>query len=155
MEMMFGDYLVVPEAKFLLSLDPPEHTRLRRLVSKAFTPRMVNALEDEMKNIVEGELSAMAGRDDPDLVRDFCNTVPMKVIAALTGVDPERYAEFTGWGYDIIEAINVNVSGITPEPEWVAEVRSSDAPTRRTTSPLRSSRRRTRVRSSLSGRSSA
>lgn len=125
MEMMFGDYLVVPEAKFLLSLDPPEHTRLRRLVSKAFTPRMVADLHDRMAAIIDDELDALAASAAPDLVTGLCNTVPMKVIAAMTGVDADMYAEFTQWGYDIIEAINVNVSGITPEPAWEAQVRSS------------------------------
>ncbi len=114
MELMFGDYQVVPEVKFLLSLDPPEHTRLRRLANTAFTRNMVANLESTMIRIVDECMATMAESDAPDIVRDVAIPLPIKVIAEMTGVDPDMHADFAKWGTLIVEAINVNVSGLVP-----------------------------------------
>ena len=122
MELMFGDYQVIPEVKFLLSLDPPEHTRLRRLVNTAFTRNMVANLETAMRRVVDEALNDLAESDAPDLVRDIAIPVPIKVIAAMTGVDPDMTDDFARWGATVVHAINVNVSGHVPHENWDAEV---------------------------------
>lgn len=114
MELMFGDYQVVPEVKFLLSLDPPEHTRLRRLANTAFTRTMVANLEATMVRIVDECMTTMAMSDAPDVVRDVAIPLPIKVIAAMTGVDPDMHEDFARWGTLIVDAINANVSGVLP-----------------------------------------
>lgn len=123
MELMFGDYLVVPEVKFLLSLDPPEHTRLRRLANTAFTRKMVNSLEDTIRRIVDESMTALIESENPDIINDVAVPVPIKVIAAMTGVDPDMYEDFARWGTTVVEAINVNVSGQIPHENWDAEVK--------------------------------
>ena len=62
---ILGDQNPVPEVSWLISADPPEHTHLRKLVSKAFTPRMVGALEPRIKAavVVEGHTENLAGAD--------------------------------------------------------------------------------------------
>jgi cytochrome P450 len=122
MELMFGDYQVIPEVKFLLSLDPPDHTRLRRLVNTAFTRTMVANLETAMLRVVDEALTTLAESDAPDIVRDVAIPVPIKVIAAMTGVDPDMTDDFARWGATVVHAINVNISGQVPHADWDTEV---------------------------------
>jgi cytochrome P450 len=68
--------------------DPPEHTRLRRLVSKAFTPRRMAELEGDIRALCAGLLDAQRGSGTFDYVQDFGARVPAYVIAALLGVPP-------------------------------------------------------------------
>jgi cytochrome P450 len=83
-------------ARHMLSVDPPDHTRLRRLVSAAFTPRRVEALRPRVQGIVNDLLDAMAaGEPDAriDLVRAFGFPLPFTVICELLGVsEPDRAA---------------------------------------------------------------
>jgi cytochrome P450 len=72
----------------MIFLDPPEHTALRRLVSKAFTPRRVAELEHEIRTLCVGLLDAQQGADSFDYVQDFGARLPATVIAALLGVPP-------------------------------------------------------------------
>jgi hypothetical protein len=72
----------------MIFLDPPEHTLLRRLVSKAFTPRRVAQLEGEIRELCASLLDAQQGRDSFDYVQDFGARLPATVIAALLGVPP-------------------------------------------------------------------
>jgi len=72
----------------MIFLDPPEHTVLRRLVSKAFTPRRVAQLEGEIRSVCAGLLDAQGGREGFDYVADFGARLPATVIAALLGVPP-------------------------------------------------------------------
>jgi cytochrome P450 len=77
----------------MIFLDPPDHTRLRRLVSKAFTPRRIAVLEDEVRSLCASLLDAQVGRTVFDYVEDFGARVPATVIAALLGVPPSDRRE--------------------------------------------------------------
>jgi cytochrome P450 len=70
-------------------MDPPEHTRYRRLVSKAFTPRRVASLEEDIRALCANLLDDQIGKSSFDYVQDFGARVPSYVISALVGVDPE------------------------------------------------------------------
>ena len=72
----------------MIFLDPPEHTALRRLVSKAFTPRRVAELEQEIRSLCADLLDAQQGQDSFDYVQDFGARLPATVIATLLGVPP-------------------------------------------------------------------
>jgi cytochrome P450 len=78
-------------------LDPPDHTRLRRLINKVFTPARVERLRPSVQQITDDLLDAMAERDEGDLVRDFAFPLPVSVIMRLVGVPPERGADFHRW----------------------------------------------------------
>src|SRR5205823_13200640 len=78
----------------MLVTDPPEHTRLRTLVSKAFTPASVRALRPRIERIVHDLLDAAARRDTIDAIADFAYPLPIVVIAELLGVDAEDRAFF-------------------------------------------------------------
>jgi cytochrome P450 len=70
----------------MIFLDPHEHTRLRTLVSRAFTPRRVDALEDRIRELSADFLDRLAGRDSFDYVQDFAVYLPSMVISSLLGV---------------------------------------------------------------------
>lgn len=72
-----------------IMLDPPEHTRLRSLVNKAFTPRMVDRLEPRIQTIVDTLLDAALEQDTVDLMDAFAYSVPVMVISELLGVPRE------------------------------------------------------------------
>ena len=78
-----------------LFLDPPDHTRLRRLVSKAFSPKVVKALEPDIADMVEGLLDAVADQDRFDAVADLAYPLPVAVICRLLGVPLEDEAQFS------------------------------------------------------------
>jgi cytochrome P450 len=73
----------------MIFMDPPEHTRLRQLVSRAFTPRRVGALEDRIREICQELLDAQAGKSTFDYLQDFGAVLPSRVISDLVGVPRE------------------------------------------------------------------
>ncbi len=81
----------------LITLDPPDHSRLRGLVAHAFTPREISRLEPRVRQIARELLDGLRGRERFDLVEDFSTPLPIRVIAELLGVAPERQADFKRW----------------------------------------------------------
>jgi cytochrome P450 len=81
------------EGGLMIFLDPPDHTRLRRLVSKAFTPRRIAVLEGEIRALCAELLDPFVGSGGFDYVEDFGARVPATVIAALLGVRPGHREE--------------------------------------------------------------
>lgn len=92
-----GDDDVDPRAGNLLATDPPEHTRLRRLLTGEFTVKRIRRLEPRITEIVDDHLDAMAAAGPPaDLVSAFALPVPSLVICELLGVPYDDRAEFQG-----------------------------------------------------------
>jgi len=81
-------------AESLLFLDPPSHTRIRRLVSKAFTPRMVANIEPQIHEIVAGLIADMADKTELDVIEDFALPLPVRIMCLLLGVPFEDFAGF-------------------------------------------------------------
>ena len=77
----------------MIFMDPPEHTRLRTLVSRAFTPRRVTLLEDRVRQLCADLLDRHVGAEGFDYVRDFGAQLPSRVISSLVGVPPEDQEE--------------------------------------------------------------
>ena len=78
-------------------MDPPEHTRLRRLVSRAFTPRAAAAQESLIGAVVDDLLDAVEGSGEMDLVRDLAIPMPARVMAGLLGVPRSDAARWQAW----------------------------------------------------------
>jgi cytochrome P450 len=96
---------------WMLLLDPPDHTRLRSLVHKAFTPRMVAQLRSSIEQLT-GELLAAAehqarAEGKVDLMATFAYPLPVAVICALLGVPPEDYVQFHGWSDAIARSLDL------------------------------------------------
>ena len=83
-------------------MDPPEHTRLRKLVASAFTARRVEALRPRVAGIVNQLIDAMAGRQPADLVAAFSLPLPAQVICEMLGVPAEDLGQFHAWSDTII-----------------------------------------------------
>ena len=84
-----------------LFLDPPDHTRLRRLVSKAFSPRVVKALEPDVAGLVDAVLDKVEDKGAFDAVADLAYPLPVAVICRLLGVPLEDEAQFS-WASGIL-----------------------------------------------------
>ena len=93
------------EGASMITKDPPAHTRLRKLVSKAFTPRMVSQLEPHIRAITDELLDAVIDKGAFDLVQDLAYPLPVIVIAEMLGVDPERRDDFKRWSDDVIHIV--------------------------------------------------
>jgi cytochrome P450 len=78
-----------------LFLDPPDHTRLRKLVSKAFAPKVVNALHPDITALVDGLLDQIADRGQFDVIADLAYPLPVAVICRLLGVPLEDEPQFS------------------------------------------------------------
>ncbi len=81
----------------MISLDPPEHTKLRKLISSGFTPRRINDLAARVKERVDSVIDSVAGRGECDLVRDVALWLPLHAIADLVGVPEEDRKQVFEW----------------------------------------------------------
>lgn len=81
----------------IISMDDPEHTRQRRLVSKGFTPRMVRQLSEHMRELANGIIDDISARGECDFVEDFAIHVPLIVISELMGLDPSQRQKMYRW----------------------------------------------------------
>jgi cytochrome P450 len=87
---------------WMVFTDPPEHTRLRKLVSRAFAPRSIAMLESYTRRVVDEALDRVNGQDQIDIIGDFGFPVPSRVIAHMLGVAPDRVDDFKQWSHDIM-----------------------------------------------------
>ncbi|MEB3982838.1 cytochrome P450 [Mycobacterium sp. 663a-19] len=96
-----------------LFLDPPDHTRLRKLVSKAFAPKVVNALAPDIRALVDGLLDRIAERGRFDVVEDFAYPLPVAVICRLLGVPLDDEPKFSRASALLAQALDpfVTVTG--------------------------------------------
>jgi len=84
--------------RFLINnYDPPEHTRLRGLVGRAFTPRQVARVRESIRGIANALLDDLLLRGEADLVETFCHELPLAVLCEMLGVAPEDRARFGQW----------------------------------------------------------
>lgn len=84
-----------------LFLDPPDHTRLRRLVSKAFSPKVIKALEPEITALVDGLLDKVEAAGEFEVIGDLAYPLPVAVICRLLGVPIEDEAQFS-WASSLL-----------------------------------------------------
>jgi len=90
----------------MLDRDPPDHTRLRGLVSKAFTPKALESLRPHIQHIVDGLLDAAEGRGEMDLIEQFAYPLPVRVICEMLGVPVADHERFKHWGLDIARGLD-------------------------------------------------
>jgi cytochrome P450 len=91
----------------MLFLDPPEHTRLRGIVSKTFTRRAVDALAPRVEQLVDGLLDAVAERGEMDVVDDFAYPLPIAVMGELLDIPDEDIAGFRLWSRDLAGVVDI------------------------------------------------
>jgi cytochrome P450 len=96
----------------LLNIDPPDHTRLRRLVSKAFTPRRVAAFEPRVRELADQLIDAFADRGEADLIHEFAFPLPIYAICDLLGVPSEDQEDFRDWAAMMLRHGNAPRGGV-------------------------------------------
>jgi cytochrome P450 len=101
----------------LLSADPPDHGRQRRLVNTAFGPRRVGAMESEIESIANRLVDEFVGRGEVELVHEFAVGLPLTVIAKALGVEDRDLATFKRWS----DVLVVLVGNHKPSVEQITE----------------------------------
>jgi cytochrome P450 len=99
----------------MLFLDPPDHTRLRGLVNKAFTPRVIDNLRPRIQQIVDELLDKVQAQGQIEAISDFAYPLPAIVIAEMLGVPSEDRDLFTGWTNDfgrLLDGNNMTFEGL-------------------------------------------
>jgi cytochrome P450 len=91
-----------PFSASMIATDPPKHRQLRSLVSQAFTPRAVNALQPRIKEIVKEYLDKVANAGEMDIIQDLGYPLPVIVIAEMMGIPSEDRAKFKEWSDNIV-----------------------------------------------------
>ena len=113
-------YTPLAGMRHLLNSDPPNHTRLRTLVSKAFTPRMVEQLRPRIQQITDELLDDVQSQGQMDLIADFAFPLPIIVISEMLGIPTTYRQQFRAWTQTIVQAIN-------PKPEKQAAGKAAEA----------------------------
>jgi cytochrome P450 family 130 len=91
-------------APTIVMMDPPDHTRYRRLVSRGFTPRHVMEFEPELRRFVRARIAELRDADTGDFVAGLARPVPSWVVAHYLGVPEEDRHRFDGWTQAIVQA---------------------------------------------------
>lgn len=97
----------------LLAIDPPDHTRLRRLVTRVFTARAIEALRGRTEQIADTLLDDLASRDPDvptDLVEHYNSLLPVTVIAEILGVPEDMRTQFLQWGEGASVSLDLGIS---------------------------------------------
>jgi cytochrome P450 len=100
-------------APSIIHMDPPEHNRYRRIVSKAFTPRMVSGLEGRIREITQATLHTVPSAETVNFVDSIAVPIPILVIAEMLGVPAEDRSTFRTWSDAVIAS--ADTGGNTPE----------------------------------------
>jgi len=112
-----------PLSRNMLDLDPPDHTRLRSSVQKAFTPRFVEMLRGRVESIADDLLAAMRRRNRLDVIADFALPLPTIVIAEMLGVPKTQQHRFHRWSKNIVAANWSKWSMVRAVPSVIAFIR--------------------------------
>jgi hypothetical protein len=93
-------------SRWILFMNPPDHTRIRSLVSKAFTPRATERLRASIQQVVDELLAPIATRGSFDLVAELAYPLPVIVICELLGIPPEDRGRFQDWSATLAQALD-------------------------------------------------
>jgi cytochrome P450 len=108
----FGDSaLYEHHTTSLVFNDPPIHTRVRRLLAPAFTPRALRALQPRIEALVDRLLDAAAGRGRIDLIEDFAAAIPVQLIGDMLGIPQDERGPLRDWSLKILGALEPVLSG--------------------------------------------
>ena len=101
------------QVRTIINTDPPEHTQIRNLVNRAFTPRMVADMEPRIREIARELLDHAIPSGELELVGDLATPLPVTVIAEILGVDPDRRDDFKRWSNAVVGGIGVSDGDVT------------------------------------------
>jgi cytochrome P450 PksS len=97
-----------PLERNMLDLDPPDHTRLRSLVHKAFTPSLVEQMRSRTQAIADELLDCVVATGEMDLIKDFALPLPMTIITEILGVPAKDHNKFHRWSQAVVSLSSPN-----------------------------------------------
>ena len=104
---VYGDETEKPALpRSMLFRDPPDHTRLRALVSKAFTPRMIETMREHIQEIVDRLLDRVQDAGRMDVIEDLAYPLPVTVICEMLGVPVDDHGSIRGWSAEIARSLD-------------------------------------------------
>ena len=112
-----------PIERNMLDLDPPDHTRLRGLVHKAFTPRLIEELRGRVQLLTDKLLDTVEHGGRMDLIRDYALPIPTTIIAELLGVPAQDRHKFHRWSSTIVAAVPTTWGLLKTLPALIAFLR--------------------------------
>ncbi|MDF5726721.1 MAG: cytochrome P450 [Rhizonema sp. PD38] len=107
-----GDFNTLTQtiSKWLFFLDPPEHTRLRGVLSKAFAANTLESMRPQIQKIVDGLLGKVQEAGSMDVIADLACPLPAIVTASILGVPTEQHSELTQWAHDLFYVFDQPIS---------------------------------------------
>ena len=94
------------ESTSILGIDPPDHTRLRRLVSKAFTPRTIEALRPRIQELVDATLDTMEAQGQADVIAELAFPLPFDVITEMLGMPEGDTQALRSWSEALVKTLD-------------------------------------------------
>lgn len=95
-------------SEWMMYMDPPQHTRIRRTVSTALSPKMAEGMKDGINDTISNQLDKLRDRKSFDVIEDYAKPISLKVMADLFNIPPDDYAKIEGWSTQIVGFLGVN-----------------------------------------------
>ena len=112
-----------PLARNMLDLDDPDHARLRTLVHKAFTPKLIETLRTSIENITEELIESAKRRGRMDLIAEFALPLPVAVISQMLGIPKREQDKFHRWSKTIVSSQSSKVGALKAIPSVISFLR--------------------------------
>ena len=116
LSMMSKDPEMIRNMRLIIMMDPPEHDRMRGLVSRVFTPRAISNLEPMVREVVVEQLEPLEGRDTFDFVADFSAPFPVEIISRMLGVPKDDRQQIRHW---LDKSLHREPGQMDPTPEGI------------------------------------
>ncbi|HEX7355520.1 MAG TPA: cytochrome P450 [Mycobacteriales bacterium] len=94
----------------LLAVDPPEHTRYRRLVSRPFTPKALRSVAERVESRAVELLDGLEGREVVDIVAEYASQLPVAVISEILAVPEDMHQQFLEWGNTLVPVLDIGLT---------------------------------------------
>jgi cytochrome P450 len=122
-----GDYTPVPGSggNNMMAKDPPEHQRMRRLVNRAFTPKSVASMRDDIDAFVAQAIARVRDEPEWDFVEEIGKALPVNIFFKMLGVEPDMYGQARKWSDQLMAASRYTVGRQIPTPEEDAHTRQA------------------------------
>jgi cytochrome P450 len=109
-------------SKWMLFLDPPHHSRLRKLLNKEFTPNMIQRLRPRIQQAVNTLLDGALAKSEIEFMNDFANPLPVRVIAEMLGIPSEDQGDFQIWSDALADFYGNSTATVDTAPSFPSDV---------------------------------
>ena len=122
-QIAFGAFNPAPDGRYMIATDPPDHSRMRGLVNKAFSRRYVTQMRDEIAAQVNVFVGRLSGSEEFDFAAEFAAPLPVSVIADMLGVESEMHASFRRWSNNVTAGGNADALSDAQRAQFEADAK--------------------------------